>query len=71
MLDRKVFQQIMMKSGMQRIEDNVKFLRSVPLLKKLDKSILIKMSDLLRVVSFPNNCIFYPNNRSGFIERKF
>lgn len=50
-LDRKVFQQIMMRTGMQRIEENVNFLRSVPLLKNLSNDVLTKIADVLEVVS--------------------
>jgi cGMP-dependent protein kinase 1 len=50
-LDRKVFQQIMMKTGMQRIEENVNFLKSVPLLKNLNNDVLTKIADVLEVVS--------------------
>jgi hypothetical protein len=50
-LKRQVFQQIMMRTRLQDIEDKVKFLRSHPLLKDLSTEILAKMSDLLKVVS--------------------
>jgi cGMP-dependent protein kinase len=50
-LNRQVFQQIMMRTRLQDIEDKVKFLRSHPLLKDLSTDILAKMSDLLQVVS--------------------
>lgn len=50
-LDRRVFQQIMMRTGMQRIEENVNFLKSVPLLKDLSNDILKKIADVLEVVS--------------------
>lgn len=50
-LDRRVFQQIMMKTGMQRIEENVSFLRSVPLLKNLSNNLLARIADELEVVS--------------------
>lgn len=49
-LDRRVFQQIMMRTGMQRIEENVKFLKSVPLLKNLSNDVLTKIADVLEVV---------------------
>lgn len=49
-LDRRVFQQIMMRTGMQRIEENVKFLRSVPLLKNLSHNLLAKIADVLELV---------------------
>ncbi|XP_069125517.1 cGMP-dependent protein kinase 1-like [Argopecten irradians] len=50
-LDRRVFQAIMMKTGMQRQEENIRFLRSVPLLKKLPTEKLAKIADVLEVVS--------------------
>jgi cGMP-dependent protein kinase len=50
-LNRQVFQQIMMRTRLKDIEDKVKFLRSHPLLKALSRDILAKMSDLLQVVS--------------------
>ncbi|XP_055591694.1 cGMP-dependent protein kinase, isozyme 1-like [Uranotaenia lowii] len=52
-LDRKVFQQIMMRTGMQRIEENVSFLRSVPLLKNLSNDVLTKIADVLEVEFYP------------------
>ncbi|XP_067013580.2 cGMP-dependent protein kinase, isozyme 1 isoform X3 [Anabrus simplex] len=51
-LDRKVFQRIMMSTGLQKIEDNVHFLRSVPLLQNLKDIVLKKIADLLRVEYF-------------------
>ncbi|PSN38186.1 cGMP-dependent protein kinase [Blattella germanica] len=48
-LNRQVFQHIMMRTRLQDIEDKVKFLRSVPLLRDLNTEILAKMSDLLQV----------------------
>lgn len=50
-LDRRVFQQIMMRTGMQRIEENISFLRSVPLLQDLSNNLLAKIADVLEVVS--------------------
>jgi len=50
-LKRLAFQLIMMRTRLQDIEDKVKFLRTHPLLKDLSKEILVKMSDLLQVVS--------------------
>lgn len=40
----------MMRTGLQRIEENVKFLKSVPLLKNLDNSVLSKIADVLELV---------------------
>lgn len=50
-LDRRVFQQIMMRTGLQKIEENVNFLKSVPLLKNLHNDILTKIADVLEVAS--------------------
>lgn len=61
-LDRRVFQQIMMRTGMQRIEENVNFLRSVPLLKDLSNDILTKIADVLEVVNIQMNEIFIEYN---------
>lgn len=51
-LDRRVFQQIMMKTGLQRLQENINFLRSVPLLQPLSNDVLAKMADVLEVVSW-------------------
>ena len=50
-LDRRVFQHVMKKTGMQRIDDNVNFLRSVPLLENLGGDHMSKIADMLEVVS--------------------
>lgn len=50
-LDRKVFQQIMVRTGLQRLQDNINFLRSVPLLQNLSNDVLAKIADVLEVVS--------------------
>ncbi|XP_034247199.1 cGMP-dependent protein kinase, isozyme 1-like [Thrips palmi] len=52
-LDRKVFQQIMMRTGIQRIEENMSFLTSVPLLKHLSDGTLSKVADVLEVEFYP------------------
>jgi len=41
----------MMRTRLKDIEEKVSFLRTNPLLKDLEKEILVKMSDLLQVVS--------------------
>ncbi|XP_026844637.1 cGMP-dependent protein kinase, isozyme 1 [Drosophila persimilis] len=48
-LDRRVFQQIMMRTGLQRIENSVNFLRSVPLLRNLSEELLAKIADVLEL----------------------
>ncbi|XP_054724471.1 cGMP-dependent protein kinase, isozyme 1-like [Uloborus diversus] len=54
MMDRKAFHTIMMKTGLQRREDNLKFLKSVPLLEKLPDEILTKVADALEVDFYPS-----------------
>lgn len=49
-LDRRDFQQIMLRTGMQRLADNVRFLRSVPLLQRLAGDVLARLADVLEVV---------------------
>lgn len=39
-----------MRTGLQRIEENVNFLRSVPLLHNLDNTVLSKIADVLELV---------------------
>ncbi|XP_025836753.1 cGMP-dependent protein kinase, isozyme 1-like [Agrilus planipennis] len=58
-LDRKVFQQIMVRTGLQRLQENIKFLRSVPLLQNLSCDVLAKIADVLEVVRY---------NLSGFLD---
>lgn len=48
-LDRRVFQQVMMRTGLKRMEDNINFLTSVPLLQNLNKDHLSKIADRLEV----------------------
>jgi len=48
-LERKVFQQIMVSTGLKKIENQVAFLRIVPLLSKLSNNALMKMSDVLEL----------------------
>lgn len=42
----------MVRTGMQRLQDNVNFLRSVPLLQNLNSEVLAKIADVLEVVSY-------------------
>ncbi|XP_060557265.1 cGMP-dependent protein kinase 1-like isoform X4 [Ruditapes philippinarum] len=51
-LDRRIFQAIMMKTGLQRQEENVNFLKSVPLLRSLPAEKLSKLADVLEVDFF-------------------
>jgi len=52
-LDRRVFQHVMKKTGMQRIDDNLNFLRSVPLLENLSSDHMSKIADVLEVEFYP------------------
>ncbi|GFX00397.1 cGMP-dependent protein kinase, isozyme 1 [Trichonephila clavipes] len=54
-LDRRAFQTIMMVTGIQRQEENINFLKSVPLLKNLNKELLSKMADVLEVETLFNH----------------
>lgn len=47
-LDRKIFQKIMMKTGSQEREENIKFLSSVRVLQGVSEDVLNKISDLLK-----------------------
>ncbi|KAL3316122.1 hypothetical protein Ciccas_005236 [Cichlidogyrus casuarinus] len=46
-LDRSVFQTIMMKTGIQMMEERQKFLKSVPLLKNVSKTQFMRIADML------------------------
>ncbi|CAH0701862.1 unnamed protein product [Spodoptera exigua] len=48
MLERRVFQKIMVRSGRQEQEDNIRFLSSVPLLQGIHPLELGKMSEFLK-----------------------
>ncbi|CAG5121610.1 unnamed protein product, partial [Candidula unifasciata] len=54
-LDRRVFQTIMMKTGLERREENISFLKSVPLLKQLPSDKLAKIADVLEYDFFHEN----------------
>lgn len=41
----------MMRTGIQRMQENTAFLKSVPLLKNLNNDVLTKIADVLEVVS--------------------
>lgn len=49
-LERRVFQRIMVRSGRQEQEDNVRFLSSVPLLQGIHPIELTKIADFLKRV---------------------
>ncbi|XP_046994018.1 cGMP-dependent protein kinase, isozyme 1 isoform X2 [Schistocerca americana] len=64
-LDRRVFQQIMMRTGLQRLEDNINFLRSVPLLRNLSNDVLAKIADVLEVEFYPAGAHIIRQGASG------
>ncbi|XP_065161153.1 cGMP-dependent protein kinase, isozyme 1-like [Atheta coriaria] len=64
-LDRKVFQQIMVRTGLQRLEDNINFLRSVPLLQNLNNDVLAKIADVLEVEFYPSGAYIIRQGATG------
>ncbi|XP_044737413.1 cGMP-dependent protein kinase, isozyme 1-like [Chrysoperla carnea] len=64
-LDRRVFQQIMMRTGLQRLQDNINFLRSVPLLRNLSNDVLAKIADVLEVEFYPSDAYIIRQGASG------
>lgn len=64
-LDRKVFQQIMVRTGLQRLQDNINFLRSVPLLQKLSNDVLAKIADVLEVEFYPAGAYIIRQGANG------
>lgn len=57
-LDRRMFQNIMMRSGLQRMEDSVSFLQSVQLLKNLNQKVLSKIADCMQLVNKFQSILF-------------
>ncbi|KAK6645103.1 hypothetical protein RUM43_001379 [Polyplax serrata] len=53
-LGRQSFQKIMMKTGLQRLQENLNLLRSVPLLQSLSNEVLAKIADVLEVDFYPS-----------------
>ena len=51
-MDRSVFQVIMMKTGVERQDETVELLKSVQLLKSLSSEKLTKIADVVEVVGF-------------------
>lgn len=51
-LDRQMFQAIMMKTGLQRRDENIKFLKCVSVLKDLPSDKLAKLADVLEIDFF-------------------
>ncbi|XP_057667116.1 cGMP-dependent protein kinase, isozyme 1-like [Diorhabda carinulata] len=64
-LDRKVFQQIMMRTGLQRLQDNLNFLKSVPLLQNICNDVLAKIADALEVEFYPAGAHIIRQGASG------
>ncbi|XP_014244772.1 cGMP-dependent protein kinase, isozyme 1-like isoform X2 [Cimex lectularius] len=52
-LDRRVFKNIMLRSGLQRLEDSISFLQSVPLLHNLSQTLLCKIADSMQLEFYP------------------
>ncbi|XP_037911380.1 cGMP-dependent protein kinase 1 isoform X2 [Hermetia illucens] len=62
-IERTKFRTIMVNLGSREREENLNFLRSVPLLKDLPEEILLRVVDLLKRVFFPTNtCIVRQGN---------
>lgn len=59
-LERRVFQQIMISNGRQEQEDNLRFLASIPLMEGVQSIVLEKISEFLKRVSmnFHNDMFF-------------
>lgn len=41
----------MVRTGIQRLQDNIVFLKSIPLLNKLSNDTLVKIADVFKIVS--------------------
>lgn len=65
LLDRIVFQKIMMSTGKQRLADQVKFLKAVPLLKNLPDEVLNRLSDAFELVNFSHGDYIVRQGTSG------
>lgn len=48
-LERRIFQHIMVKTGLQRLHDNITFLKSIQLLHSLPNDILAKIADVFKI----------------------
>ncbi|XP_052737778.1 cGMP-dependent protein kinase 1-like [Bicyclus anynana] len=56
-LERRVFQKIMVRSGRQELEDNIRFLSSVPLLQGIHPIELTKIADFLKREFFSSGTV--------------
>ncbi|XP_063703032.1 cGMP-dependent protein kinase, isozyme 1 isoform X2 [Culicoides brevitarsis] len=64
-LDRRIFQHLMMRTGIQRMQENTAFLKSVPLLKNLNNDVLTKIADVLEVEFYPAGTYIIRQGASG------
>lgn len=64
-LDRRIFQKIMMKTGSQELEQNIKFLKSVKTLKDCSEDVLHKLSDLLKREFYATGCAIIRQGDQG------
>ena len=64
-IDREVFHKIMVKTGVQQRQDQLQFLKVVPLLSKLPEDILLRLSDAFELVSFPKGEYIVKQGSSG------
>ena len=64
-MERTVFQQIMQSTGMKKIENQVNFLKIVPLLSNFPHNILSKISDVLELEVFKKGDYIVREGTSG------
>jgi len=64
-LERRVFQTVMMRTALRRLEDNLNFLRSVPLLAKLSRDKLVKMADVIETEYYTPGSYIIRQGQSG------
>ncbi|XP_059097013.1 cGMP-dependent protein kinase, isozyme 1-like isoform X2 [Tigriopus californicus] len=64
-LERTVFQQIMMATGMQKLQDQLKFLRTVPLLSAMTDDQLLRLSNAFEMTTFPRGSYIIRQGTSG------
>jgi cGMP-dependent protein kinase len=64
-LERSAFQKIMMSSGIKKMENQVNFLKSVPLLSTFPTPVLAKISDVLEVEHFKKGDFIVREGTSG------
>jgi cGMP-dependent protein kinase len=64
-LERSAFQKIMMSSGIKKMENQVNFLKSVPLLSTFPGPVLNKISDVLEIEHFKKGDFIVREGTSG------